>query len=522
MKGSTPTSTRSRFRGAASLVSLVLALGGCKVGPKFATPDAAIPKNWIEPNVAKENAENRLWWKVFADPTLDHLVELAYHQNPNLQVAGLRIIEARAELGIVTGRQFPQTQVAFANASAVGLPRDISAIGNLPRNYFGYQAGFDVAWEADLWGKYGSAVDADAAAMLATVADYQSAIVSLTAEVARTYVVIRTSEVLVQQAQDNVKIQEQALQIAQARFKNGETSELDPTQATTLLETTRASVPQRQLALQQARNALATLLGQPTDTLDALLGGPKAIPKAPPSVAVGVPAEVLRRRPDIRSAELNAASQCARIGVAKADLYPSFSLAGTVGLATSTRGTASANLFSSQSFFYQAGPQINWKFLNYARITNAVRVEDARFQQLLVGFRNAVLKAAQEVEDALSGFLYAQQATVFQTNAVASAQRAVDLSMTAYREGTTDFQRVLDAQRSVLQQENDLADTTSSIATNLIALYKALGGGWEVREGDAVVPQQTLDKMNERTDWGDMLAPPPKVEPTPNTPPGKH
>jgi NodT family efflux transporter outer membrane factor (OMF) lipoprotein len=520
MKVPRPTSSSGQRLRAGVLVGALLALGGCAVGPNFKKPEAAIPKNWLEPNVTTQNDTSARWWKVFEDPALDRLVELAYRQSPTLQIAGLRIMEARAALGVLTGRQFPQTQVAFAHGSAIGLSENISKIGNLPRNYFGYQAGFDVAWEADLWGKYRRAVEAGAADMHATVADYQSAIVSLTAEVARTYVWLRTSEVLIDQARENVKIQEEALEIARSRFRNGETSELDPTQATTLLESTRASVPRRQAELQQARNALSTLLGQVPGTVDELLAGPKAIPKAPPKVAVAVPAEMLRRRPDVRSAELTAAAQCARIGVAKADLYPSFSLVGTVGLDTSTRGTASANLFTAGSVFYSVGPQVSWAFLNYGRITNAVRVQDARFQQLLVGYRNTVLKATQEVEDALTGFLHAQQAAVFEMNAVASAQRSVELAVTSYREGTADYQRVLDAQRSLLQRQTDLAETNSSIATTLIALYKAMGGGWEVREGDAVVPDQMLHEMKDRTDWGDMLEQPKKPEST-KPPPAK-
>jgi outer membrane protein TolC len=233
-----------------------------------------------------------------------------------------------------------------------------------------------------------------------------------------------------------------------------------------------------------------------------------------------MPAEILRRRPDIRSAELNAAAQCARIGVAKADLYPSFSLVGTVGLDASTRGTASANLFRSGSLFYSAGPQVNWAFFNYGRIENAVRVEDARFQQLLVDYRNTVLKAAQEVEDALVGFLHAQEATVFEQNAVASAARSVELSVTAYREGAVDYQRVLDAQRSLLDEENRLTESSSSVATNLIALYKALGGGWELRQNDPVVPEQMQNEMKKRTNWGGMLSQPRPG--TKNPSPAKH
>lgn len=514
------------FGGAGPLAAALLALGGCAVGPDFKKPEATAPKSWRatgDPHIAAQTATDSLWWRAFSDPSLDRLVDVAYRQNLPLQVAGLRIVEARAQLGVATGRQFPQTQVAFGSASAVGLSENVSKIGSLPRNYVGYQVGFDAAWEMDIWGKYRRGVEAETANMMASIGDYYSALVSLIAEIARTYVVIRTYEVFIEQAEQNAAIQEQALKIAESRFRNGETSELDPTQATTLLESTRATIPQRRISMQQARNALATLLGEPTTSVDAMLAGPKVIPKAPAKVAVGIPAEVLRRRPDVRTAELSAAAQCARIGIAKADLYPSFSLVGTVGLDASTRGTASANLFRGGSVFYSAGPQVNWAFFNYGRIKNAVRVEDARFQQLLVTYRNTVLKAAQEVEDAITGFLNSQEALVFEQGAVTSAQRAVDLSLVAYREGATDYQRVLDAQRSLLQQQNDLAQTSSSIATNFIALYKAMGGGWELRQsGESIVPEQTQKQMKERTDWGDMLSPPPATETKKNPPQAKH
>ena len=358
-------------------------------------------------------AADSLWWKAFRDPALDRLVDLAYQQNLPLQIAGLKIVEARAQLGIATGRLFPQTQAVSGKANAVGISRNAANTANFDHRFLNYELGFDAAWELDLWGKYRRGMEAEAADLLASVTDYHFALVSLTAEIARTYAVLRTFEVLIELAQQNARLQEEGLRVADARFRNGATSELDVAQAATLYESTRASIPTLQTSLQQARNALSTLLGQPTGNVDVLLAGPKAIPKAPAQVAVSVPAEMLRRRPDIRSAELYAAAQCARIGVAKAELYPSFSLVGTIGLQASNSGGTARNLFASDSLFYAAGPQVNWPFFNYGRIKNSVRVQDARFQQLLVNYHNTVLKAAQEVEDALSGFINAQQAALF-------------------------------------------------------------------------------------------------------------
>ena len=488
----------------------LLALPGCAVGPDFKRPEVTASQSWHagDPRIATQTGADSLWWRTFNDPALDRLVELAYRQNLPLQIAGLRIVEARAQFGVATGRQFPQTQALSASLTAIGLTDTIATVTGLDRNLLGYQAGFDAAWEIDFWGKYRRGVESEAAVLLGSVADYQSALVSLTAEVARTYVAIRSSEVLIRQAQDNAKVQEEALGIAQSRFKNGATSELDTTQAATL---------------QQRRNALATLLAQPAGSIETLLDGPQEIPKPPAQVAVGVPADMLRRRPDIRSAEMTAAAQSARIGVAKAELYPSFSLLGTIGLRAFNKGPGSHNLFSTSSIFYSAGPSINWPFFNYGRLTNAVRVEDARFQQSLVAYRDAVLKAAQEVEDAIAGFLNAQQAMTFEQNAVTSAKRSVELALVQYREGATDYQRVLDAQRSLLQEQTNLAQQTSSVATNLVALYKALGGGWELRAGQPVVPEQAQTEMKQRTWWGGVLSQPraPETQTTNNPPAGK-
>jgi NodT family efflux transporter outer membrane factor (OMF) lipoprotein len=490
--------------------ALVLA-GGCAVGPNFKKPEVAVNQSWRttgDPHLANQTAVDTVWWKSFNDPALNQLIELAYRQNLPLQVAALRILESRAQLGVTTGRIWPQVQAIGASATVNGLSRSALGLGSLPipRNFGDFQLGFDAAWELDLWGKYRRGIEAAQASTLATTAEYYSALVSLTAEVARAYVNIRTFQVLIQEAQDNAKVQEDALKIAESRFGNGATSELDVTQARSLLENTRATIPQLEASLQQANNALATLLGQPTGTVDALLAGPQQIPKAPDKVAIGLPAEMLRRRPDIHSAELSAAAQCAQIGVAKSELYPSFTLIGTIGVETTASSAGTPNLFSSNSLYYMFGPRINFPFLNYGRLVNAVRVQDARLQELLTNYRNVVLKAAQEVEDALIGFVNAQQAAVFEQSAVTASQRSVEIALVQYREGAADYQRVLDSQRALLDQENNLTQVTSLVATSVIALYKALGGGWEVREGQPLIPDSVQQEMKGRTNWGDMLS----------------
>jgi NodT family efflux transporter outer membrane factor (OMF) lipoprotein len=518
----TKRAIRGGPRAFVQLASLVgaLALGGCNVGPNFKAPEVTVNKSWSpksDPRISTQTAVDALWWKEFKDPGLDRLIEFAQRDNLPLQVSALRIVEARAQYGVVTGKQWPQTQQLFANGQAVGLNQREAALLGINRNFGAYELGFDAVWELDFWGKYRRGVEAETAALLGSVADYYYSLISVTAEVARTYVAMRTFEVLIEQARKNAVVQEQSLQIAESRLRNGATSELDVTQATALLETTLASIPQLQTKLLGVQNALNTLLGQPTGALAELLAGPKQIPKAPAQVAVSVPAEMLRRRPDIRSAEMSAAAQCARIGVAKADLYPSFSIAGSIGLRAATNGPATSNLFSADSVAYSIGPKIVWPFFNYGRLKNNVRVEDARFQQLLVQYRNTVLKAAQEVEDALTGFINAQEALQYEQRSVKASERSVEIALAQYREGATDYQRVLDAQRSLLEHENSLAQTDSSIATSMIALYKALGGGWELRHGQPFLSEQTRKEMEDRTDWSDILVEP--KSPEKNQPP---
>jgi outer membrane protein TolC len=231
---------------------------------------------------------------------------------------------------------------------------------------------------------------------------------------------------------------------------------------------------------------------------------------------VGVPSELLRRRPDIRLAERQVAAQSALIGVAKADLYPHFSLFGSIGLRASDSGVTAAgypggssfsNLWDSDSIEFFGGAGFTWDIFNYGRITNRVRVQDARFQQLVVNYQNTVLKAAQEVEDAMVAFLRSQDEVEFLSESVKAATRSVDLSMIQYREGLVDYQRVLDTQRFQTQEQDFFTVIKGSVVLNFIAMYKALGGGWQIREGRDFVPEKTLKEMQQRTDWGNLLTP---------------
>jgi len=497
------------------IVSLVLS-GCAMVGPDYVKPKAPEPEQWLEsndPDIKSQDADFSQWWTVFKDPVLDNLVQAAYQQNLSLQIAGLRIYEARAQLGIAFGFQYPQTQQGLGSGSLNQVSKNAPNVAATDRYFSSIDIGLDAAWEMDVWGKFRRAVQTSIANLEASIADYDDVLVSLTSEVARTFIVLRTSQERLTVARENVKIQQRSLEIAEVRFKAGAVTELDVTQARSLLRGTESTVPGFQTDVRQAKNALAILLGKLPGEIDAMLGGPGLIPEIPAEVAVGVPTELLRRRPDIRFAERQLAAQSAQIGFAKADLFPHFSLFGSLGFQTGeytdnrSNNSKAQNLFDQDSIYYSAGAGFNWDIFNYGRITNNVRVADARFQELAVNYEDTVIRAAQEVEDAMVGFLQSQDAVVFLADAVKASKRSVDLSMIQYREGLVDYQRVLDTQRFLSEQEDDLVFTAGTVGLNLVAMYRALGGGWEIRGNNDFIPASLKEEMEGRTNWGNILSP---------------
>jgi len=346
----------------------------------------------------------------------------------------------------------------------------------------------------------------------AIVASYDVVLVSLTAEVARTYILIRTLEKRLLIAGDNVKQQEGSLRIAAVRFKKGIVSELDVAQAKMLLADTQSLVPRLESSLRQAQNALAILLGVLPAQLQEVVNGPAKIPEAVENAIIDIPNNLLRRRPDIRLTELRILAQSPQIGIAKADLYPHFTLFGTLGWRSSDATSLSVDnslgdLFSYNSMFWSAGPGFSWDILNYGRIRNRVRVEDARLQQLVVAYKNTVLNAQREVEDAMVAFTRSREEERFLEESVVAAQRSVTLSSLQYKEGLVDYQRVLDSQRFLSTQADRLTEVSGQVSTNLVATYKALGGGWQIREGEEIISAENRNAMIERTSWGELLGP---------------
>lgn len=513
------------------LLTFLLLLGGCTmVGPDYVKPTAPEPEEWLESPEAEAEVEKfdfSAWWQVFNDRVLDTLVESAYRQNLTLQVAGIRILEARAQLGIAIGDQYPQTQQGFGDASVEKTSRNLPNAASAERFATVYDLGFDVAWELDFWGKFRRAVQSGVADLESSIADYDDNLVFLTSEVASTYINLRTAEERLAVARGNVKIQTESLRLAQAQYDAGAVYELDVFQAKALLRTTQSAIPGFESQIRQAKNALAILLGKLPGEVDVMIDTAGRVPPPPTELALGFPAELLRRRPDIRLAERQLAGQSAQIGVARADLFPHFSLLGSIGYASAgstsrpeSRNAGKGELFTRKSFNYSFGPSFSWDIFNYGRITNAVRVEDARFQQLAVDYENTVLEAYQEVEDALIAYLRTQEQVAFLADAVKAYKNAVDLSSLQYTEGLVDFQRVLDSQQNLVQTQDTLVSTTGDVVLSLVGLYKALGGGWEIRVGRDFVPPEIREEMAERTDWGELLAPE-KLEQSPSEEAGK-
>jgi NodT family efflux transporter outer membrane factor (OMF) lipoprotein len=442
------------------------------------------------------------WWETFDDPILTDLIVEAYRRNPSLQAAGIRVLEAQARRGIAIGTLFPQTQ------NAVGGYRRVVASKNTiapppDRSFDEFLLGFDVAWELDLWGAFRRGIESADAEVLAAVADYDDVLVSLLAEVAANYIGIRTSQEGLEVARSNAELQRKSFGIASERAQYGAVTDVDPAQAATLLYDTEAQIPAFEARIDQQASTLSTLLGMPPRRVGELLGEARiGIPAPPADIALGLPADLLRRRPDVRRTERVLAAQSAQIGIAKADLLPHFSLVGSINLDS----TDAEKFFEGRSFEAFGGPTFRWAILNYGRITNNVRVQDARYQALVNDYTSAVLNAQADVESALAAHRGSIRRTASLQQSVDAATRAVDLIGRQYAEGAVDFTTVLLAQDFLVQQQDLLVASRGQDALTVVTLYKSLGGGWEPWVGRSVVSEEDAAAMSERTRWGDLLA----------------
>lgn len=509
-----PTARRNSLPKAAlpAVAALALVLGACApVGPDFVRPDVPLNPGWLDEELEayeSDAAELTEWWKTLEDPVLNKLIETAYQQNNALKIAGLRVLESQARLGIATGSRYPQVQVLAGDASAIGTSESGSGSSTRDQSLNQFNLGATLSWEMDFWGRFRRGIEAADAGLLASIADYDDVLVLLTAQVADIYAIIRATEEQLKLAQESVDIQQRSYDIVQVLYRNGDSSELDALQAHTLLLSTQTVIPDLEATIVQSKNALGVLLGMRPGEVNALLSE-GALPSVPESIAVGVPANLLRQRPDVRKAELQALAQNALVGVAEANLYPSFSLNGTLGLSsTEFDDSVLDDLFGGDSVSYVAGVSFVWPFFNYDRIRNNVRVEDARLQQALIGYQETVIQAAGEVENALAFHIGALKQDRILREGVDAARRSSDLSLLRYKEGFADYQRVLNAQQSLFGQQQRFAANRGEIVRSLIAIYRSLGGGWQVNR--QFVDDETKQQMEQRTNWGKLLDEPPQ------------
>ena len=465
------------------------------------------------------NQEYRDWWKVFHDPVLNRLIEIAYNQNLTLVSAGTQVLQARAQLGVAIGEFYPQVQqgngsVTYIRPSHADTTQFPSGVNH---NFWRDSLGLTVNWELDFWGKFRRAIESADASYLSSVANYNFVLVTLLGDVATTYIGIRTLQTQIEIARENIVKQKKALEIARSKYQGGTATKLDVYQAENVLGQTEAAIPQLTIQLDQGLDVLAVLLGMPPQPMDPLLRGSSGIPVPPKTVAVGIPADLVRRRPDIRAAELAAMTQSAQIGIAESNLYPAFSLTGTFGTAASNVGRGKLKrVFEGRGITFAFGPSFQWNILNYGQITNQVRVEDASLQTLLVNYQNAVLQAQQQVENGLASFLQGREEVDFLRQSVAAASAALGLAITQWQLGTRDFTTVLTAEQNLYTAQNDLAMAEGTVATGLASVYEALGGGWQIRADNEFVPAATAEEMRNRTNWGELL--PPRGTPQPSVP----
>lgn len=471
---------------------------GLKVGPEYGRPPAPVAANWIEagdPRVQNVHLENGRWWDLFQDPALSFLVRSAYAGNPNLRVVGARVLEARAGQAISVGNMLPQSQQMTGSYARANLNPNMPVInelakalppGSMPLAFSNWFYGFNLSWELDLWGRLRRNVESTNATLDASVEDYDAALVTLFSDVATNYVQFRVAQQRIKIAQDNVRIQEAVLALAAEKFRVGTATKLDVEQARTVLEQTRSTIPAQQIVQGQANDTLCILLGLPPHDLEPELGpgpplGSSPIPNTPLSVATGIPADLLRRRPDVRSAERLIAAQSAQIGVAEADLYPTIFINGTLGWDAEDFSKA----FATKSFLGLLVPGFRWNILNYGRVMNNIHLQEARTQELVAAYQSKVLSAGREAQVPLRGFVKSQEQADDLARSVRAAAAATEVGIAQYRAGTIDFNRVFNLETTQVQQQDRLATAQGEIALNLIAVYRAIGGGWELRLQEA-------------------------------------
>jgi NodT family efflux transporter outer membrane factor (OMF) lipoprotein len=469
------------------MLALLLLAAGCAVGPNYEKPDLAAPAGWKEAQqtgVDVRAAELARWWSAFNDPLLDSLVERAVRSNLDLRLAEARVREARATRTVTAAGAWPTVDVSGsytrnrASENAIGAPAQGAVVTpsagreNLDQDL--YRSGFDANWEIDVFGGVRRSVEAADATIEATVEDRRDVLVTLLGEVARNYIDLRGFQRQLAVARANLKTQQDTLELTRVRFQAGLASDLDVAQQEAQVNTTASQIPTLESSLKQAAYGLDVLLGSQPGALWNEVAKEAEIPGLPPEVLVGLPSDLLRRRPDIRRAERQLAAATAQVGAATADLFPKFFLTGVAGL----QSVSASDWINGGSRFWSVGPRITWPVFEAGRIRANIEIRNAQQEQALTQYEKSILSALRDVETALVNYANEQARYRSLTEAVAANRRAVAMANELYVRGLNDFLNVLDTQRSLYVTESALAQSQATMATNLVALYKALGGGW--------------------------------------------
>jgi len=459
----------------------ILTLTGCMVGPNFHSPKTSAPSAWFGPTQqmsfdAARQTELVHWWTTFNDTTLTSLVDRAVKANLDLQQAQARILQARANRGIVAADLWPTINVS----AGVTRSRSVasSSLGTVATMHNLFQTGLDAAWELDVFGRVRRNIEAADADIQVSIEDYRATLVTLVAEVALNYINLRDFQQEIIISQNNLQSQQHTAGLTRQRFEVGLVSALDVANAEALVATTTSQIPILETAAQQAIYNLSVLLGREPSALVAELSPASAIPPTPPLIPISLPSDLLLRRPDVRSAEAQIHSATARIGAATADLFPRFNLIGATGF----QGSKSNDWIKGMNRVWSASPSVSWNIFDAGRIRSNIELQKAIQKETLLAYQKTILTAFQDVENALIAYTKDQQRRTALIDAVTANRKAVKLSTLLYTEGQTDFLNVLDAQRSQYTSEQALVLSTRSLSTDLVALYKALGGGWETYE----------------------------------------
>jgi len=509
-----------------ALVTLLFTTGCQPLGPQFeGFGKPPIPTQWQNEGIKNEK-EIAKWWKIFGDSTLDRLIQKAYAQNLNLKSAGLRIIQSRAILGVNEGYKLPQKQTLSGSGASMR---------SQDNNFATASINFDIGWEMDFWGKYARNIESSQSNLYLSIASYNDIMVSIIAEVARNYINYRTAQERIAYAKRNITIQERVTELTKVQFNAGNVSELDLQQSLSQLYNTKALLPLVELSKVKAKNALALLLGMNSSDIEPILQlrdkrfsdslgkyiakskrdilqikqksqdilNVTIIPTAKFNPNYSIDANLLTRRPDIKVAEYKVRSNNALIGATIAELYPSFSLFGNIGY--NTNNSSGSWTPSSQAIGVSVGPAFSWNILQYGRIKNQIRLKDALFEESLVDYNQQILLAVQEISDALSGYTLGKQQQEENYKAVEATVRAFNISVIQYNDGLVGYERLLTTVENLTRTQDQYAQIKGNLATNIVLLYKALGGGWQISRGRSYLSTKTAQKMKKRIDWGQYL-----------------